>query len=243
MSCLTYAAAAVLIVALTGFLAEKMQQQNSMYGGVDRALKDYREAKQMFLPPEAYSGPQTKGSPSGQAVMQIVEFSDLECPACRLAAQYFKPFLLKHSKDVSFSYRHFPLDGACNPYSPNGMHANACNAAKAAICAGEQGKFYAFHDAAFDNQENFSAALFKQFANDLQLDKSAWEACLEAPSTRARLEQDMQWGNQIGLQSTPTIMINGRKLSGGAIHPAQLEVLLEALKNGTADAPKHGESH
>lgn len=237
-----FAAICVAVVALVGTLAEKMQQQSSMAGETSSALQDYRAATQLFLPPEALTGDQTKEA-TGKPLMHIVKFSDLQCPACKFAARFLAPFLLKHRDEVSFSYRHFPLDGACNPFVPNGGHMHACAAAKASVCAGRQGKFMEFKDVVFDNQENLSVAGLRQIAQELKLDMAKWDSCLDAPATKAVLDQEMQWGSMINLESTPTILVNGRKLANGIYTPAQWEELLDALRNGSANEPAHGKAH
>lgn len=220
-------AASLVIFCVIGYTAQAMQAQASMYGDKDRAIKEYQEGTVMFLNQETFTGPNVKGSDA--PVMDIVEFSDLQCPACRMAAQYFKPFLLKHGNEVRFSYQSFPLDGSCNAYTPNGMHRFGCIAAKSVICAGKQGKFFEYHDRVFDNQESLSAEIFTQFASDLDLDVTAFTACQSDPQTEALLQKNIEWGNSVKVEFTPTIIINGRKL-GSAMAPAQLEMLLDYLR-------------
>ena len=233
----------VLLFSAIGVIAEGMQTVNTRFGDADKVVDDFRSAPQVFLPPEAYGGPQSKGRLNGDKapVLDIVEFSDFQCPACRMAAQFFRPFLLKHADKVRFSYRHFPLDGSCNPHAPNGGHFQACAAARYSICAGEQGKFWEFHDLVFDNQSNLGSNSFEEFAKKLSLDGAKLEACLKSPSTEAQLQKEMQWGELVSLESTPTIIINGRKLSG-ALAPSQLESLLKALENKDS-METHGKSH
>jgi len=239
--------ACIAILSATGVAAVSLQNETTMHGDLDRAILEYQNAKQLFLPPEAYIGPQVKmPTDSTKApILDIVEFSDLQCPACKMAARYFKPFLLKYKDKVRFSYRNFPLDGSCNAYVPNGMHRYACAAARAAICAGEQGKFFTLHDLIFDNQENLNDALIESLAKEAQLDMSQYASCLKDPKTEASLQQDIQWGELIGLESTPTIIINGRKLTG-AVSPQQLEALLKSIESGkmpVSHSTEQGHSH
>ncbi len=85
------------------------------------------------------------------------------------------------------------------------------------------------HDLIFDNQENLTPPLMAELTTKLGLDSAKMEACLKDPSTEAMLQQDISWGDQIQLQSTPTMVINGRRLSG-ARSPQDLENLLRFLE-------------
>lgn len=228
------AAGSFVVFSVIGTVAESMQEQENMFGGGrEKAVADFREAKQVFLPPEAYGGAQSKGltDSSKTPVLDIVEFADFQCPACRMAARYLKPFVLKHKDEVRLSYRMFPLDGSCNPYAPNGAHVMGCAAARSAYCAGKQGKFFEYHDLVFDNQDDLSTKLLDDIAGQIGLDKKAFDACRTDSATESALQKEMSWGELIGLESTPTLVINGRRLSG-ALAPAQLEELFKAVKRG-----------
>ena len=233
--------ATVLIFAIIGSVAGSMQGNATMYGDKNRAITDFSNALTVFLPPEALGGNTSKGMKDSHAapIMEIVKFSDFQCPACKMAAQYLRPFLLKHPNKVRLTYRNFPLDGACNPFAPNGGHRFACTAARAGICAAEQEKFYSLHDQLFDQQSELSTALVRELAIKAGLDMEKFDRCLASPSTEAQLQKEMSWGDMIQLQATPTLVINGRRLSG-AIAPAQLEELLRFIESGDA---KEAHSH
>ncbi|NUM88253.1 MAG: thioredoxin domain-containing protein, partial [Bdellovibrionales bacterium] len=107
----------------------------------------------------------------------------------------------------------------------------------AAICAGEQGKFFDLHDQIFDRQHDLSAELLPELAARAGIDKEKLDQCMASPAARTQLDREMSWGETIGLQSTPTLVINGRRISG-ALAPAQLEALLRAVESGDTEA--HG---
>ncbi len=224
-------AACMIILCATGAIASGMQSEGSMQGDIDRAVLEYKNAKILFLPAEAYEGSRVISPKDAKSkpVLDIVAFSDFQCPACRMAARFFKPFILKFGSKVRFSYHSFPLDGACNPYVPNGMHQFACIAARASLCAAEQGKFFAFHDLMFDSQETLNASTPEEVAKEIGLDIDKYQACLKDTKIESALQKDMQWGELIELESTPTLMINGRKLAG-AMSPSQLEALLKFVE-------------
>ncbi len=218
----------LVVFAVVGSAAKSLQGQPVNYSEAS-LLTDYQTAVQVFLPAESLGGAQSKGLQSGTPILEIVEFADFQCPACRMAAQLFKPFLLKHADKVRLTFHHFPLDGSCNPFTPNGMHSFACSAARTALCAGKQEKFWPVHDLIFDRQADLSLAVLDQIVQEAGLDKAAFDACMKAPATETELQRQMAWGEQIKLESTPTIVINGRKMSG-VRHPAELEALLQSLE-------------
>jgi protein-disulfide isomerase/uncharacterized membrane protein len=193
-------------------------------------VKDFNEAPVTFLPPEAFGGAQAKGALDKTPVMDIVEFADFQCPGCRMAAQFLRPFVMKNHDLVRVTFRNFPLDGSCNPFVPNGMHALACAAARNAICAGEQGKFWEMHDQIYDNQDAISSTGLEGYVAALGLDAAKFQACLKDPAMETKLQKDIAWGESIQLQSTPTLVINGKKMTG-ARPPAELETLLKHLQS------------
>ncbi len=216
-------------VAVLGAVVVKANASPPSHGGT--LVADWENAPMVMLPGEAFGGPMSKGwSGEGSPVMEIAELADFQCPACKMAGQALRIFLLKHKDKVRLTYHNFPLDGSCNPFAPNGGHRLACAAAKGGMCAAQQGKFWAFHDQVFDNQENLSPSSFEEFAKTAGLDMAAYESCLKDPATETALQKDMQLGEMIGLQSTPTLIINGRKMIGGR-SPAELDTLLEHLES------------
>jgi len=226
ISSFSISTATVVICAVIGFAAKS---QGGREARIDSGslVQEFANAKQMFLPSEALGGATAKGT--NTPLMEIVKFSDYQCPGCKMAAQFLRAFVRKHGDKVRVTYRNFPLDGSCNSFVPNGGHRLACSAAKASLCAGKEGKFWEMHDKIFDAQENLSLAGMDEFADSLGLNKEAYSNCLKDPATEAQLQKDILWGDQIQLESTPTLIINGRKLSG-AKSPQELEALLVSLE-------------
>jgi protein-disulfide isomerase len=99
------------------------------------------------------------------------------------------------------------------------MHPDACLAACAAECAGDQGKFWAYHDLLFENQSTIDRDNLFRFARDLDLDVAAFRTCIDAPETLERIRDDVRAGARLEILSTPTIFINGRRLEGALERP------------------------
>jgi protein-disulfide isomerase/uncharacterized membrane protein len=147
------------------------------------------------------------------APITIVEFSDFECPFCSRAAKDLRE-LVGSSAEVSLVFRHFPLDTTCNANVQRQMHANACVAAYAAECAGKQGRFWEYHDLLFENGERLERDALITYAQRLGLEAGAFERCLDDPATHARVAADIEAARRAGVNSTPTLFINGRLVEG-----------------------------
>jgi protein-disulfide isomerase/uncharacterized membrane protein len=152
-----------------------------------------------------------KGSPN--AVVSIVEFSDFECPFCVEAFRDLRD-LMRRRPEVSLVFRHYPLDSRCNDRVSRSLHPNACLAACAAECAGKQGRFWDYHDVLFENNEDLERESLFRYAREMNLDVAAFRLCLDDPSTRARVDADVEAATRAGVRSTPTLFINGRTIEG-----------------------------
>jgi protein-disulfide isomerase/uncharacterized membrane protein len=160
--------------------------------------------------------PHVKGAPD--APLTIVEFSDFECPACRQAFGDLRE-LVRSRPDVRLVFRHFPLDSRCNAQMQRQLHPAACQAAAAAECAGKLGRFWEYHDLLFENQKALDRESLFRYAREVGLDIPAFRACLDDPATMDRITADVAAGARLGIESTPTIFINGRRIQGSLDRP------------------------
>jgi protein-disulfide isomerase len=181
-----------------------------------------RPARSVVVPAAARVAP----APRAGGPTVVVEFSDYECPYCAMAHEQMNA-LLAARPDVRLVRKNFPLDETCNPIMKRQMHPGACVLAAAAICADEQGKLDAMSDALFRNQKQ--KLPLDEIAKQVGVEPKAFQACLAAPSTRRRLDQDIAAGIAIGIQATPTYVVNGLSYSG--------KLPAEALPPATARAP------
>jgi protein-disulfide isomerase/uncharacterized membrane protein len=157
------------------------------------------------------TAPHAKGP--AEAPVTVVEFSDFQCPAC---GQAFRDLhdLVRRRQDVRVVFRHFPLDQSCNEAMGRDVHPMACLAARAAECAAQQGKFWEYHDLLFENQSMLSRDALFAFARDTGLDIARFRTCLDDPATLDLVREDVRAGIALGVESTPTIFIDGRRVEG-----------------------------
>lgn len=147
------------------------------------------------------------------APVTIVEFSDFGCSHCAAFDRNVGE-VLRGNDTIRLVFRHFPLDSECNPAVTGAPIGTRCQAAVAAECAGEQGKFWQYARTLFDNQPHFSASELREYAADSGLDADAFETCLKTGEALARVERDAKAGASFGIQSTPTVFFNGRRIEG-----------------------------
>ncbi len=139
----------------------------------------------------------------------ITEFSDFQCPYCARAEPVLEQLLADNNGTLRIIYRHFIV------------HPTSGKAAEASECAGEQGKFWEYHDLLFKNQAYQENADLKNYAVQLGLNATAFNSCLDsgfwiiAPSVMSgRVKADIDEGLSLGVQGTPTFFVNGKAIYG-----------------------------
>ena len=158
-------------------------------------------------------GAPRRGSPAAPVV--IVEFSDYQCPYCQKAQSTLRQILDKYRERVSLVFKDLPLTQ---------IHGEAQAAAEASRCAGEQGKFWQYHDALF--AENvLGKDLYPQMAQRLGLDAVAFQKCVESRKYEPQVRADMREGFALGANSTPTFFVNGILMPGAQPAEALSQVI------------------
>lgn len=137
------------------------------------------------------------------APVTVVMFSDFECPFCAQGLETLKRLRDLYPDDVRIAYKAFPLDN----------HANALIAAMAARSAQAQGKFWEFHDLLFSGRA-LDPSVILAYAQQAQLDMGALVQDLDTLEYAAEVRRDARQARRLGVSSTPTFFVNGRKLSG-----------------------------
>jgi protein-disulfide isomerase/uncharacterized membrane protein len=174
----------------------------------EKAAAEYAHAKV-----ETLNLRDTPSRGAAAAPVQVVEFSDFLCPYCRSLAGALHNFLPQSGNRIQIFYKNFPLDQTCSPKLKATTHPGACNLALGAICAADQGQFWAYHDKVFGSQlQDPKPADVARLGREAGLDGTALEACLASPSAKGRLAGQIEEALKVGVQSTPTLFINGKKL-------------------------------
>jgi len=185
--------------------------------GLDRLRKKWAITVNLAEPVMALSLDDGASPVRGAAkpVVTIVEFSDFECRFCRDVQPALKQVLESYARNVRLVFKHLPLEG----------HRNALPAARAAYCAGEQDRFWQFHDALFA-AGSLSPAVFDQVAAEIGLGMTRFKACLSSEQSRAAVVRDMETARSFRIDSTPSFLING-KLLKGALSFADFQKVIE----------------
>jgi protein-disulfide isomerase len=153
------------------------------------------------------------------APIDMIEFSDFQCPYCESAFPTVNQVLSTYGDRIHFTYRHYPL----------AIHPRARPAAEASQCAAEQGKFWQFHDKLFGDQSKLADEDFKQHAAQLGLDTAQFNACVDSHKYSAEIDNDIHAGDEAGVSGTPAFYINGRMLSGAQPFEAFKRIIDEEL--------------
>ncbi len=144
---------------------------------------------------------------NSDATVTLTEYSDFQCPACASFQPVVNELMAQYGEQLRFEYKHFPLP----------IHNFAQQAAVAAEAASQQGKFFEFHDALFENQQEWSTSatpqvFFAQYAKELGLDVEKFKAHQNSSVLRDAVRTDMNEARELGLTGTPTFFLNGERM-------------------------------
>ena len=154
------------------------------------------------------------------ASVTIVEFSDFQCPFCARVTPTLTRLVKDYSSSVRLIWKDFPISQ---------IHPKAKEAAAAAHCAGEQGKHWEYHDRLFANQESIKEDSFWQHANAIVLDELQFKTCVSSGKYEDKVQKSIVEGRDIGVSSTPTIFINGRRVVGAQPYEIFSAIIEEEL--------------
>lgn len=164
-------------------------------------------------------GQHLRGNKNAQ--VKLVEYSDFECPFCKRHHPTLKQILAEYGDTVSLEYKHFPLN----------FHPNAQKAAEASECAAEQGKFWEFHDAVFEDQLALGIPQYKEWVAKAGLNTRQFNNCLDSGKYAAKVQSEYQEGQTKGVQGTPATFINGQLVSGAQPYEAIKQAIDQALQS------------
>lgn len=156
--------------------------------------------------------------------IRITVFSDFQCPFCKVVAEQMHEIIRRYPNKVSIQYMFFPLDAKCNSNVKGRFHESACDAAMLAAC--DEKKFVSLHDEIFANQDKLQSGVLADLAKKYELN-----GCLENETIKNRVIEAINQGTKYNLKSTPTIIVNGRKIEG-TIPNNQFFAIFEDILSG-----------
>jgi protein-disulfide isomerase len=191
--------------------AEFIDQLKIRYGATSR-LETYR----LRIGTTGHPSRGPEGAP-----VTIVEFSDFQCGYCKAVEATLREILKNYPKQVRLVYRQYPIAA---------IHPDAFKAAEASLCAGAQGRFWEMHDLMFNGSGGLKEDALKARAAKLQLDTTAFNACLQSGKFADQVKQDVRDGSAAGVSGTPALFINGRLLTGAQPYAEIAKVIDEELR-------------
>lgn len=153
------------------------------------------------------------------APVKIDVYEDFQCPACQMYSEDIEPLVVENyvaTGKAYYVYRHFPF------LDDNFVTKESDHAARASMCAAEQGRFWDYHDILFanwdgENEGAFSDKRLLAFAKSLDLDQQAFEDCFESNRYQEEIDADLAAGRRANVQGTPSVLVNGQLLTPGYV--------------------------
>jgi len=196
----------VMAPAITRYLTEQ-QEAEARLALINELRKTGPAVRLMMDAPrfevELEDSDPSIGNPKAQVT--IVEFSDFQCPFCLRVAPTLKKLRATYGDKVRVVWKDFPLTQ---------IHPQAFKAGEAGHCAAEQGKFWEYHDQLFGNQEALMPDDLKKYAAAVGMDKERFNSCLDMSKHAEVVRDGVAQGTRLGINSTPTVFVNGRRVSG-----------------------------
>jgi protein-disulfide isomerase len=209
---------------IRGHLREQ-KLQDARRTHIEQLKLDHKKAGKPIvvnLPPPRMKVEVTADDPTkGSGSVEIIEYSDFECPYCQKAQPMIRELLAKYAGKVRLVWKDFPL--------PNHQHAVA--AAIAARCAGEQGRFWEYHDELFANQQALSAPDLRRHARAAGVDVSKFDGCIQGGRHREALGRVIDSASEHLVEVTPTFLVNGRVVQGAVPLYEMAAIVEEELGN------------
>ncbi len=208
---------APLIAALQRRNDQAARQQVIARLREDNHLKVIIEAPRLKIATDGYPSLGPKDAP-----VTVVEFADYQCPYCKRSEDTLKELRQEYGDKMRLVFIDFPLT----------FHQYAFQASEAAHCAGEQGRFWEYHDELFKDTSKLTTKDLKNAAAKLKLNTKQFDACLDKGKYADAVHQSMTQGSAVGVDGTPGFFINGRPLTGAQPAPMFENIINEELAHG-----------
>ncbi len=179
----------------------------------DSILKEFKTLKNYGNPEtDSKFRIHTSAEKFSDAPIQLTVFSDFQCPACLAFEETIAPLIKKFSDKINVQYFPYPLDDHCNPNMKRSLHPHACHAARVSMCAPE--RFETSHTELFKAQSDLSESWLNDYAKKLGVTE-----CAKGEAVKKLILAGIELGEKYERSSTPTIIINGKKIEGSLPAP------------------------
>lgn len=203
-------------------------RRNKARAGYVEALRKQADISVLLMPPVAdvdLRNSYVLGRRDAEIV--LVEFADYECPYCEKVMPGLQQLKKEYGDKIAIAFKDFPLP----------MHRRAQKAAEAARCAGEQGKYWEYHDVLF-NSQLFSVTELKNHARVLKLDGDRFDHCLDNGDMAGVVKKDLEEGTSLGLTGTPSFFVNGHFFSGAVDYSTLKQMVDQQLAVNQRSQPR-----
>ncbi len=174
------------------------------------------EINKKFQSANVFNIPKNTASPnigSLTAPIQLTVFSSFQCPACQSFAPILENLHKKFGDNIGISFKNFPLSKTCNPQMLEDMQPQACGAAFAAKAAQMQNQFWQYHDEIFNSNLEVDDKSLSKMAKTIGLNMEKFEVDKKSEAIKASIADDVNLAYQLGINATPSVLINGRLVS------------------------------
>jgi protein-disulfide isomerase len=184
------------ILAKLTNLEKKIEELSGRPRAMQRSQIDPNKVYDIPAGDSPFKGP-------ANAPVVLTEFADFQCPFCGQVPSLMDQVLKAYPKEVKFVYKEFPLTS---------IHRNALNAARAAVSAQKQGKFWEMYAKLFANQRALSPDNLKQYAQAIGLDVDKFEKDMASPEVQKQIDDDVKLAQEVQVRGTPTLFLNGKRV-------------------------------
>jgi len=188
---------------------------------VDQLRKDAKIEIALMPPTAEVNTTKAYVNGASDARVTLVEFADYQCPYCQKVNPEIQKLKKEYGSALTVIYKDFPLP----------MHSQSQKAAEASRCAGEQGKFWEYHDVLYYSKELGVDAL-KEHARVLKLNEDKFDTCLDSGAEADTVKADLAEAKSLGLTGTPSFFVNGHFFSGVVDYDVLKQMIDQQLNFG-----------
>ena len=215
------------VILLIGafFLYQTTAQKEQAMSQLNTSVVDqYRKLANLGEPTESPYKIHMATEKFADSPIRVSVFSDFECPFCAKVAEQMPALIKRYPKQISIQYFFYPLDNKCNSNIQGSFHQHACDAAMLAAC--DEKKFLKVHDEIFQGQTKLGDSFLQEIAKKHNLTNCFTDVM------KNKVITTINQAGQFNLKSTPTIIVNGKKIEGTIPNNQFFAIFEDILKNG-----------